>query len=341
MTSATFDRPRGSCFCLVIALTLATVTLSSVAAQQTLPDPPNDGTARVIHDQAGPVAAQMPPENRSSEASSRLKLSPGDLVDVSVYGIPELSCKARLSHTGDLYLPLIDYVHVADLSLEEAQQLIEKRLADGGFVKSPHVTLIMNESASQAVTLLGEVVRPGVYPVQGNRRLFDLISAGGGFTEKAGKLVSIVHRNQLDKPASVRLPRRLESGTEQDVEVLPGDTIVVSRAGIVYVVGDVGRPSGFLMESDSITVLQAIAMAGGTNKTAKLNGARILRKTAQGMQATPLPLKRILQAKASDLPLQADDILFVPSSAAKTAMYRSAEAAAQAATALSIVTAHP
>jgi polysaccharide biosynthesis/export protein len=273
--------------------------------------------------------------------SSNVRLGPGDLVEMNVYGVPELSTKARVSNAGDLYLPLVDYVHVGSLTLEEAQILIQKRLADGGFLKGPHVSLFIDEYASQAVTLLGEVARPGVYPIVGDRRLFDLVSSAGGFTDKSGKVVTISHRNSPDKAITVRLPQHLEQGASTNVDVLPGDTVVVSRAGIVYVVGDVGRPSGFLMESDSITVLQAIAMAGGANKTAKLNGARLIRKASGGMQETPLPLKKILQAKTADLPMQADDILFVPSSTGKSVMYRSAEAVVQAATALTIVGAHP
>ena len=81
-----------------------------------------------------------------------MKLGVGDLVEVTVYGVPELSTKARIGSNGDLYLPLIDYVHVADLTLEEAQKVVEKRLSDGGFVNNPHVSLLVDEYASQGVT---------------------------------------------------------------------------------------------------------------------------------------------------------------------------------------------
>lgn len=99
-----------------------------------------------------------------------MKLGAGDLVEVTVYGVPELATKARVSNDGNLYLPLVDNVHVADLSLEEAQRLVEKRLDDGGFVRNPHVTIFVDEYSSQGVTLLGEVAKPGVYPVLGDRR---------------------------------------------------------------------------------------------------------------------------------------------------------------------------
>jgi hypothetical protein len=98
---------------------------------------------------------------------------------VSVYNVPELTTKARVGSNGDIYLPQIDYVHVADLAPEEAQTLIEKRFSDGGFVKNPHVTIFIDEYASQTVTVLGQVAKPEPYPLLGDRRLYDVISAAG------------------------------------------------------------------------------------------------------------------------------------------------------------------
>jgi polysaccharide export outer membrane protein len=117
---------------------------------------------------------------------------------------------------------------------------------------------------------------------------------------------------------------------------------MVRRADVIYVVGDVNRPSGFLMDNGGkLSVLQAIALAGGTTNTAKLSGARIIRKSPQGVNEIPVSLKKMLQAKTGDVPLQANDILFVPASARKIIGGRTAEAALQMATAVSIVTLHP
>jgi polysaccharide export outer membrane protein len=276
-------------------------------------------------------------ESTVKHATSALRVEAGDLVEVAVYNVPEFTTKARVSSKGEIYLPLIDYVHVAGLTAEEAEGLIQKRLSDGGFVKSPHVTLFVDQYASQGASLLGEVARPGVYPVPGDQRLFDLISAAGGFTEKAGRSIAITHRDQPDKPITVPLSRNANDNPESNVPVLPGDTIIVRKADLVYVVGDVGRPSGFLMDSAHLTVLQAIAMAGGTTRTANLDGARIIHRGTDGLSETPVELKKILRAKAPDITMQADDILFVPTSAAKVFAGRAAEAAMQAATAASIV----
>ena len=159
--------------------------------------------------------------------------------------MPELGTKARVSNDGDLYLPLIDYVHVGGLRLEEAQQLMEKRLDDGGFVKNPHVTIFVNEYASQAVTVMGEVGRPGVYPIMGDRRLFDLISAAGGLTDKAGRTLTITRRDQPDKPGNGPSGQKPDGFSGNQCGVRPGDTMEVHRAPIIYMWGTwVGR-AGF------------------------------------------------------------------------------------------------
>src|ERR1700733_13030223 len=210
-----------------------------------------------------PAAEQSAPAKPSSEDSTKtagsmpdrnsaLRLGVGDLVELSVYNVQELSTKTRVGSNGDIYLPLIDYVHVGGLTLEEAQRLIEKRFSDGGFLKDPHVTLFVDEYASQGASVLGEVTKPGVYPVLGQQRLLDLVSAAGGFTDKAGRVVTITHRDQADKPVVVTLERNPSGNAESNVDVFPGDTIAVHRADIVYVVGEVNKPSGFLMDSGSL-----------------------------------------------------------------------------------------
>jgi len=255
--------------------------------------------------------------------------------------VPDLATKARIGSNGDAYLPLIDYVHLAGLTAEEAQTLIQKRLSEGGFVKDPHVSLFVDHYSSAGASILGEVAKPGVYPVTGQERLFDLISAAGGLSEKAGRSISVVHRGLEDQPQSIPLSRNLSDHAEGNIPIYPGDTVIVRKADVVYVVGEVGRPSGFLMDSGQLTVLQAIALAGGTTRTAKMSGARIIRKGPSGMSETPVRLKQILEAKAPDVPMQADDILFVPTSTQKMLANRTLEAAVQAATAVGIVAAIP
>jgi len=306
----------------------------SQAAASTVPNHAQSTQAS----QGGPAAASTAAGN---ESSSFLRLGPGDLLEVGVYNVPELSTKARVGNSGDVYLPLIDYVHVGNLSVEEAQGLIEKRLEDGGFVRNAHVTIFLDESASQGVTILGEINKPGIYPVLGDRKLYDLISAAGGFSPAAGRKVSIIRQHNPSAPITVNLPRNLADDLQDNVEILPGDTITIPRAPIIYVVGDVGRPAGLLVDNGTLTVLQALALAGGTNHTAKMGGVRIIRKGPNGMTETRLPLKKMLEAKAPDITLQADDILFVPLSGARVAAGQTLQAAVSAATGIAVIAAHP
>lgn len=269
-----------------------------------------------------------------------VKLGVGDLLEVNVYNVPELTTKARVNNSGDIYLPLVDYVHVEGLTQEEAQGVIQKRLEEGGFVRNPHVTIFVDEAASQGVTLLGEVSRPGIYPDTVDRRLYQVISQAGGFTPSASRKIAIIRRNESE-PIRVNLPRNLADDLSGDVEVLPGDTITVPRAPIIYVVGDVARPSGLLVDNGTLTVLQALALAGGTNHTAKLSGARLIRKTPTGMTETRVQLKKMLEAKTADVTLQADDILFVPVSSGRVLAGATFNVAMSAAAAVAIYSIHP
>jgi polysaccharide export outer membrane protein len=290
--------------------------------------------------QTSPAGSSTDSVASASENSSLMKLGPGDLLEVSIYNVPELATKARVGTSGDIYLPLIDYVHVGDLTVEEAQTLIEKRFENGGFVRSPHVTIFLDESASQGVTILGEVSKPGIYPAVGDRKLYDMISAAGGFTTSAGRKVSIIRQHSKSPAITVSLPRNLADDLQDNIEIMAGDTITVPKAPVVYVVGDVGRPTGLLVDNGSLTVLQALALAGGTNHTAKMGATCIIRKGPNGMTETRVPLKKMLEAKAPDITLQADDILFVPLSGARVAAGRGFEAAVSAATGLAILAAH-
>ena len=312
--------------CLLLLLLLMFTAAICLHAQDTAPA--QNAT------QPAPAAQSTSGDEHANPPQSSLKLGPGDLVEMTVYNVPELTTKTRISSSGDMYCPLIGYLHVAGLSNEEAQAAIERKLDD--FVKNPHVSLFVAEYASQGASVLGEVMRPGVYPVLGQQHLLDLLSAAGGLTEKAGRKITVTHRSDPDTTITIDIPRNLADNSETNIPVFPGDTVIVHKADIVYVVGDVLRPSGVLMDAGGLTVLQAVALAGGTGRTAKLNGARLLRKGTNGMTQTPVDLKKILQAKAPDMPLEPNDILIVPSSTGKIMAGRTLEAALQAATLVSV-----
>jgi len=314
----------------IILLAIACCAGSLLRAQDSTATEPSTSAQPAANDAQQPATTN----NTQPAASAQLTIGVGDLIEMTVYNIPELATKTRVSSQGDMYCPLIGYMHVAGLTTEQAQTEIEERLAS--FVKNPHVTLFVAEYASQGASVLGEVAKPGIYPVLGQQHLFDLISAAGGLTDKSGRMLTVTHRSDPDKPITVQLPRNLQDNSETNVPVFPGDTIIVHKADIVYVVGDVLRPSGVLMDPSGLTVLQALALAGGTGRTAKLNGARILRKETTGMTEVPIDLKKMLQAKAPDIPMEPNDILIVPSSSGKILAGRTLEAALQAATLVSV-----
>ena len=241
----------------------------------------------------------------------------GDLLEVTVFDTPELSGKVRVSSAGDVSLPLIGSMHVAGMKTDEMQSLVAHKLVEGQMVKDPQVAVYLAEYATQGVSVLGEVKKPGIYPTLGQHRLMDYISLAEGLTPLAGAWATITARGQTET-ATIALSSKIGQTSSQNPEIKPGDTIFISKAGIVYVVGDVAKPGGFLMDHDEhLTVLQAVALAQGINSTAAKRNSRLIRKTPDGRQEIPFDLGKILTAKATDIILQDDDIIFIPGSAAK------------------------
>jgi polysaccharide export outer membrane protein len=256
-----------------------------------------------------------------SGTAHALQISAGDLLEVNVFDTAELSGKLRVNEHGSIALPVAGDLVVSGLTADQAGQAIEQKLLSANILRDPHVSVTVLEYATQGVTVLGEVKNPGVYPLLGTHGLLDLISAAGGVTPNAGKAVTVTHRTDPDHPEIVNMQSKPGSMAAFSVDVRPGDTIVVSHAGIIYVVGEVGKPGGFLIENnDRLTVLQAIALAQGTNRTASLDHAKVIRKTGGTHEEFPVPLKRILRNKAPDQLLADGDILFVPTSAAQSAL---------------------
>jgi polysaccharide export outer membrane protein len=283
------------------------------------------------------TASRSRQSDSAIETSASIRIGPGDLLEVKVFGAPELGNTLRVSSEGEIAIALIGSVRVAGLTPEQAQTQIEQRFRDGGYLRNPHVSILVKEFASQGISVLGEVAHPGVYPLLGSHRLLDAIAAAGGTTAYAGKRVVVSHRKSSDAVEKVLLARDPETTSTQNIELRPGDTVIVSRAGVVYVSGDVHTPGGFVMnQNDNLTVLQAIALAQGLNPTASLNSARIIRRQAGTLKEIPVALKEIMQAKSPDLELQDADVLFVPNSASKSAARKSLESIVQVATGLAI-----
>jgi polysaccharide biosynthesis/export protein len=304
---------------------------SAMRAQLAVPPYEAPRSTTAVAPNSEPKASPQVPRNNEG-----LIIGTGDLLDVSVYGAPDFTKEVRVADSGEITLPFIGSVRVAGVTVEQAEKVVQKQLADGHYFKNPQVSIFEKEYATQGISVLGEVQKPGTYPLPGNHTLFDAVSAAGGLTPKAGNIISITHRSNPKEAQTVTLAPNLSFTPANNVPVSPGDTVLVSKAGIVYVVGDVHMPSGFVMENSRLTVLQAIAMAQGTNTTAKLEKAVLIRKTSAGPQQIPLALPKILSAKAPDISLQPEDIVFIPRSEGKAALRRSLEAMVQAATGAAI-----
>lgn len=263
---------------------------------------------------------------------------PGDMLDVSEFHTPEFHSNVRVAASGTVQLPMIGEVSVNGLDEDAAARAIADALLKKGVLLHPQVSVLITVSVGQDVTILGEVARPGIYPFGAHHRLLDAISAASGLTPAAGALVAIYHRDAPETPQVVALPEGVASPTpEHNPELLPGDMVRVSRTGLVYVVGDVLRPGGFAMEpGESMTVLRALSLAWGPSMNASLKNAVLIRERDGGRSVTTLNLKRILQGRDPDLPIQEHDILYVPDSAAKNLWNRTMESVVQSTAGVSI-----
>lgn len=274
-------------------------------------------------------------QNTASPApSTKLLIGPGDEIEVTVFGAPDLSGHMRVSANGNISLPLVGPIRMAGLSSSEAEAAIEAQLRDKSIVNDPQVSVYVKEYGSSGISVAGEVAKPGFYSVLGPHRLFDVLQAAGGPTERASNRVTISHRGE-NEPTTVVLSKDPAEMAVNNVELQPGDTVVVARAGVVYVLGEVGRPGGYVINATGgITVLQVVAVAGGTNHVASAGKTRLLRKTSTGFQEQHIDLKKLLRGQIHDVPVQDEDILFVPSSAIKEALNASSLVATAATVAL-------
>jgi polysaccharide export outer membrane protein len=318
----------------LLAAALLQTPLLAKAQQRIQPVDPGNFHSPVLATAPAP-AAFAGAETRSAADSAlapALAIGPGDLLQVTVFDAPELSAQLRVSQGGEIGLPWGANFNVNGLTAEQAATAMENNLQTRNIFRYPHkVTVFIAEYATQGVKVLGQVKSPGIYPLLGTHRLYDLIASAGGVTDFASRKVLIIHLNDPAHPSTVELDYGPEQIEHSDIQVLPGDTVVVQKAGVVYVLGDVGRPGGFLIEDNQpLTVMRALSLAQGVNKTAKLNSTVIFRNAAGGQTESPLPLKKVLKGQSTDLALSDHDILYVPSSIEKTLGYRGIELAAQA-----------
>lgn len=236
--------------------------------------------------------------------AAEILLGPGDVVKLSVYGSPDLSLETRVSESGNITFPLLGQVAVGGLSVAAAEKKIGDMLEKGGYLKKAQVNMLVTTLASQQVSVLGYVNRPGRYAVEGRRKVLDLLAMAGGIHGDGGDIINLVRtRNGNTTRETIDVVDMVRKGElNKDYEVAGGDIIYVERAPRAYVTGEVQRPGPFRLER-GMTVQQAVSAGGGLSMRGSNNGMKVTRKDASGNPVT-------IDVKASD-PVQVDDVIVV------------------------------
>jgi len=237
-------------------------------------------------------------------AESGYGLSVGDLVRVTVYDHPDLATETRITEGGGILFPLLGEVSVAGASASEAAARIAKALESGGFIKKPQVNVVVMEFRGQEISVLGQVNRPGKFPLQKASRLTDVLALAGGVTPLAADtLILISRRDGKARHTEIDLPSLFREGGEAlDQDVTSGDIVYAPREPRFYIYGEVQRPGAFRLERN-MTLVQALSVGGGPTARGTQKGIRILRRDKDGRMQT-------IEAGLSDT-LQPDDVIYV------------------------------
>src|SRR5579871_531813 len=257
------------------------------------------------------------------EDFASLKLAPGFLLGMQVYDVPELSADLRVDSNGDITVPMVGLLHVAGKTITEVQSEIALRLRTGKIINDPRVNLNIEQYAGQNISVLGEVHNPGHLELLAPRNLGDVLALVGGETQYAGNVIEIRRQvNGAPTQLQVHYNQSKDDDSLKNVMINPGDIITVRRAGIVYVLGGVNRPGGYVMqEGGTLNLEQAIALAYGTSMQAATGSIRVARKKPDGsIEEIPVAYKDITRGKVPPTVLQAEDVVYVPISKVKTAL---------------------
>lgn len=237
-----------------------------------------------------------------------LQLGPGDSVSVQVYGQPDLSTTQYVSDDGTLSIPLAGSVQVAGLSPAQASARVEGALKSAKILVDPHVTITVTQTRSQRVSVLGQVGTPGRYPIESNTSILDVLAQAGGITAGGSDIVYVLRQDKNGK--DVRYPVDLKglasgSGAVPTLTLQGGDSVFVPKAEQFSIYGEVTTPGRYRVEP-GMTVIEAIARAGGINQRGSPRRIFVKRKKPDGTYA-------VTKASQSDL-VQPDDVIQVKES---------------------------
>jgi len=286
--------------------------------------------SRISNSNSSDGALKMVPQD-----FSKLKLAPGFLIGLNVLDDTDFTGQFRVDEQGDITVPVLGAVHVAGETATEARTAIRAKLQGEQILKDPQVSLSVLEYAAPQVTIIGEVAAPGKYPLLVPHSIVDVLAMAGGPTMFAGDEVQIIPAEGEGKPILVHYSKASNPKAFEDVLIHPGDTVQVRRAGVVYILGAVNRPGGYVMQEDgTLNLLQAISLANGTSVAASTKTIYLLRRNSDGTEVDiALPYKQISRGKRTDVQLRATDVLFIPTSAMKSILTNSQSVLASAASA--------
>jgi polysaccharide biosynthesis/export protein len=264
-------------------------------------------------------------------------LGPEDVVEMNVFDVPEMShFDVQVANDGTISVPLIGSVRAAGLTQYGLRDELAEKLGEK-YLNDPQVTLFIKSFASRPVSVLGSVAKPGRYYLTGRRNLMDVLALAGGLASigaAAGKYVYIerpggfqdlpqvdgIVQTAPDK-VSIELHKLLYSqDSNLNIEIHPFDEITVSRAGIVYLVGAFNRPGGYVLDNkDTMTALEAVALAQGIGSNARTSEGRVIHRTLSGTvtSESSIDVKKLMRGKIPDVTLADNDIFFLPNSGAK------------------------
>ncbi len=242
-------------------------------------------------------------------SAEKYALGPRDVVRVTVYGQPDLETVSRIGEQGTISFPVLGEVRIGGMSEQEAAAVISQRLAKSGVVASPQVNVTVEEFQSQLVSILGNVQKPGEYPIERRTTLLELISKAGGLQPEAGDTAVVTRspnrggaRQEIDLVSLFG-----KGGAPSNIEVTGGDIVYIAPAPKIYVYGQVNHPGAYKLERNMI-VLQAISVAGGLTDKATERGLTITRNTSSG-GTTSVPATMMQQLQPNDI-VQVKESLF-------------------------------
>jgi polysaccharide export outer membrane protein len=304
------------------------------------------------------IGQQLPsgataPISPAVEATDSLLLGPGDRVTVHVLSAPELDQQhLRVTDTGEIPLMLLGATKISGLSPADAGRMIASSYMARHFLRDAHVQVTIEEYGASEVTIFGYVVGQSItaqtngqaIPLFSPKPLLTVLSMAGGLSEHSSRTVTVQRRDRSIKPFTVFLPNNPAEALANDTLIYPGDIVMVPRAGLVYLLGNVGHPTGVYMNEDGeISLMQALTQAGGPMTTAALRNVMVFRKNGS-QYAPPLQVNvgKITKGAAPDIPLNPEDVIWVGFSYGKNLLINGAQIAAAvgSATATGIIYAH-